>query len=88
MAAMVPMSSMSGTLVNSSGSSVRRAAAMTGRAAFLLPEIATSPVSRPPPVMRSRSIAPTVHDRGAGESSLPQAAPNASFWSEVTARTG
>ena len=66
-AAIVPMSSISGTFSSSRGWSVSRDAAITGRAAFLLPEIATSPVSGPPPVIRSRSIAPTVHESGGKE---------------------
>ena len=56
MAAIASMSSMSGTLRSSSGWSVRRVAAMTGSAAFLLPEIDTVPLSGRGPAILRRSI--------------------------------
>src|SRR5215813_11396998 len=45
-----------GTLVTMSGSSVRSAAVRIGRAAFLAPEISTSPASGTPPSMTSLSM--------------------------------
>ena len=45
---MVEMSSMSGTLPNSTSWSVSSAAAMTGSEAFLLPEIADRPFEPSP----------------------------------------
>ncbi|MNL69255.1 hypothetical protein D3C87_1940870 [compost metagenome] len=45
-----------GTLVSVSVSSVRRLAIISGRAAFLAPEIGMAPLRRWPPVMRILSI--------------------------------
>src|SRR5205085_9425680 len=45
-----------GTFESSTGSAVRRAAQSSGSAAFLAPEMATSPARRRPPRMRSLSM--------------------------------
>src|SRR5690606_36183697 len=45
-----------GTFCSTSGSSVSRAAIISGRAAFLAPEIGISPFSSLPPIKRIRSI--------------------------------
>src|SRR5690606_35092361 len=55
-ASVVPMSRRSGTLSRVSVSAVSRPAHRMGSAAFLAPEITTSPSSAVPPSMRSLSI--------------------------------
>jgi hypothetical protein len=52
------MSASRGTLTSSSVSSVRRLAIISGRAAFLAPEIGIEPLRGAPPRMRIRSIVP------------------------------
>src|SRR5689334_8577307 len=56
--AIVATSMSRGTLESSSGSAVRSAAHMIGRAAFFAPETATSPSSGRPPRIRSLSTGP------------------------------
>ena len=58
---MTATSRIRGTLVSSHGSEVRRQAASSGRAAFLLPSTSTRPPSRWPPSTTSRVF---VSDRG------------------------
>src|SRR5450432_3100403 len=53
---MVVTSCRRGTFESSTGSAVRSAAQSSGRAAFLAPEMATSPARRRPPRMRSLSM--------------------------------
>ena len=54
--AMKAMSASFGTLESTSGDSVRSAAAMSGKAAFLAPLMGIAPASRTPPSMRMRSM--------------------------------
>ena len=53
----MPMSRTRGTFVRTTGSRVRSAAAMAGKAAFLAPLMVTFPSSRLPPLIRNLSIA-------------------------------